>query len=227
MSLIKKYGVIIFAILLLLHCAFIYIGETELRTISKFLLIPFLVLYLLAATSKTQAGYNLPAYAGLFFAFLGDVLLSRSGEQFFLFGMLAFIGTHISNSIYFLKIQKLDFSKGRPMLFAAIILLIISSEVMSKTASLLEDFKVPIMLYMAIISVMAILAANTINHTQTKQLAVRFFIPGAGFFVLSDALLALNKFLYHEPSLDILVMLTYGAAQCLLVMGFSRRGANS
>ena len=67
---------------------------------------------------------------------------------------------------------------------------------------------------------MAVLASNTFTSTNFKKEAITCFIPGAAFFVLSDGLLALNKFLYHQPILDILVMLTYGLAQYFLVRGF-------
>jgi uncharacterized membrane protein YhhN len=194
--------------------------------VSKLLLLPLLALYLYASAEKAGRDMNLPAFAGLFFSFLGDLLLTQSGELFFLFGMAAFIGTHICNSIYFLKLQPLNFVRNNAALIAAFILVIVSGAVMAKLGSSLGSFREPIMLYMIIICCMALFAANTINHPVLKQLSIRYFIPGAGLFVLSDALLALNKFVYHEAYLDIAVMLTYGVAQCLLVMGFSRRAAN-
>ncbi len=169
---------------------------------------------------------NLPAFAGLFFSFLGDLLLTQTGELFFLLGMAAFIGTHICNSIYFLKLQTLSFVKNPAVLIAAFLLVFVSGAVMGTLGASLGSFREPIILYMVIICCMAVFATNTYNHPVLKQLAIRYFIPGAALFVLSDALLALNKFAYHETYLDLAVMLTYGAAQCLLVMGFSRRAAN-
>ncbi|MDP1764118.1 MAG: lysoplasmalogenase [Sediminibacterium sp.] len=223
MELIKKHGIVLFALLLVMHGLFIYFGKEEPRTFSKLLLMPLLALYLYASAKKLNRQKNLPAFAGLFFAFLGDLLLTQKGESFFLLGMLAFIGTHICYSLYFLTLQKLDFSRGKPMLLAALALLILSSEVMHLTGDSLGSFKVPILLYMVIIGAMTVFATNTIHHTATKQLTIQYFIPGAGLFVLSDSILALNLFVYHEVWLDIAVMLTYGTAQCLLVLGFSKR----
>lgn len=226
MNFIKKNGVLLFAVVLLAHLFFIYNGNPELRMASKLLLLPILALYLYASAEKAGRNMNIPAFAGLFFSFLGDLLLTQSGELFFLLGMAAFIGTHISNSIYFLKLQRLDFVKNNAALIAAFVLVIVSGAVMAKLGSSLGSFREPIILYMIIICCMALFAANTYNHIVLKELAIRYFIPGATLFVVSDALLALNKFVYHEAYLDIAVMLTYGAAQCLLVMGFSRRAAN-
>ena len=226
MNLIKKQGILLFAVVLVAHLFFIYNGQGDLRTLTKLLLLPLLALYLYASAEKAGRNMNLPAFAGLFFSFIGDLLLTQNGELFFLLGMAAFIGTHICNSIYFLKLQPLHFVKNNIALIAGFVLVIVSGAVMAKLGSSLGSFREPIILYMVIISCMAVFAANTFNHTVLKHLAIRYFIPGAGLFVLSDALLALNKFYYHETYLDIFVMLTYGAAQCLLVMGFSRRAAN-
>lgn len=226
MNFLKKRGVLLFTFVLAAHLFFIYTENTELRTVTKLLLIPILALYLYASAEKAGRNINLPAFAGLFFAFLGDLLLTRNGELFFLLGMAAFIGTHISNSIYFLRLYPLYLSKGRYAAIAAVVLTFVSGAVIGKIGPALGSFKLPIIIYMVIISCMAILAANTYHHPVLKQLSLRYFIPGAAFFVLSDGILALNKFYYHQSLLDPAIMLTYGIAQCLLVMGFSRRAAN-
>jgi uncharacterized membrane protein YhhN len=226
MNLIKKYGIQLFGIVLLAHLFFIYTDNADLRIVSKLLLLPLLALYLYASAEKAGRNMNLPAFAGLFFSFLGDLLLTQTGELYFLLGMAAFIGTHISNSIYFLKLQPLSLKKGGAALIAALLLTFISGAVIGKIGLVLGSFKVPIIVYMLIISCMAIFAANTYNHTILKNLAIRYFIPGAVLFVMSDGILALNKFYYHEQMLDLAVMLTYGLSQCLLVTGFSRRAGN-
>ncbi len=226
MNFFKKRGILLFAVVLAAHLFFIYTENTALRTATKLLLLPILAVYLYLSAEKAGRNINLPAFAGLFFAFLGDLLLTRNGELFFLLGMAAFIGTHISNSIYFLRLYPLYLSKGWYAIMAAIILTFVSGAVIGKIGPALGSFKLPIIIYMVIISCMAILAANTYNHRFLKQLTLRYFITGAAVFVLSDGILALNKFYYHESLLDLAVMLTYGIAQCLLVMGFSRRAAN-
>ena len=73
---------------------------------------------------------------------------------------------------------------------------------------------------MFIISLMAFLATGTIQNESIKRTAFKFFIPGAVLFVVSDATLAINKFLVHQTYLDIVVLLTYGLAQYFLVKGF-------
>ena len=217
---IKKYGVLLYILLLILHCAFIYLGMSDLRTLSKILLVPFLLLYL-SANKPTGDGKAEPlVYAGLIFSFLGDMILTRSGALFFLLGMLAFMGTHVCNSIFFYRQQKSRGQRGKGIWWALVLLAMLSAIVFFVLKPYLGSFQWPILFYMCIISGMAILATGIIDATASKKTATHCFIPGAFLFVISDALLAMNKFLWHEPLADILVMMTYGAAQYYLVKGF-------
>ncbi|MCW3087430.1 MAG: lysoplasmalogenase [Sediminibacterium sp.] len=220
MQLIKKHGIALFLLVLAIHCLCIY-GEWALpRIFTKLLLVPLLMACLWTNTRHTSTA----ALAGLGFSFAGDLLLARSGESFFLLGMLAFMGTHISNSLYFIRQKKIETSRPGAMLLAAGILTVVIFLVLRQLGSSLGNFKAPILVYMIVISAMAILAANTITSFSLRAIAIACFIPGAALFVLSDALLAMNKFLYHQPLLDIAVMLTYGGAQYFLVAGFIRAG---
>lgn len=218
MAVLKKYGALLFALILLSHCLFIYLEMNELRVLTKLLLLPFLIIYLFAlSTSKP----NMLAVCGLLFSFAGDVLLTRSGEIFFLLGMAAFIGTHICNSIVFVKYQNEQEADGKIVIAAIAIVAILSAVVYKTLEQYLGNFKWPILIYMGIISIMAVLGTRMVNNPLVRSAAFRYFIPGVGLFVLSDAILALNKFRFHEGALDIAVMLTYGAAQFCLVRGFA------
>jgi uncharacterized membrane protein YhhN len=158
----------------------------------------------------------------LLFSFAGDLLLTRSGEMFFLLGMLAFIGTHVCNSIRFLQLQDLGGKNGNAVIAAIIILGVLSGIVFKVLQPNLGSFKWPILVYMCIISIMSIIATRIVNNPSAKAIAISCFIPGAALFVISDATLAVNKFLWHEPLVDMAVMLTYGTAQYCLVSGFAK-----
>ena len=218
MVMFKKYGVRIFALVLLAHCILIYLGMNELRTMTKLLLVPVLLSYLAANKGKA----NPLVYCGLIFSFLGDLILSQTGEIFFLLGMLAFVGTHVCNSIFFIGLHKGIIGKKRVELTAIFLLAAFSAIVFGELRPYLGSFQWPILTYMFIISLMAISATSTLQNPMLKPVAVRCFIPGAVLFVLSDSILAMNKFLWHKPMLDILIMLTYGGAQYFLTLGFAR-----
>jgi uncharacterized membrane protein YhhN len=86
-------------------------------------------------------------------------------------------------------------------------------------------FFIPIVVYMLLIAIMTLLSANLAESNEYNSVAVHYFIPGAVLFVLSDGLLAINKFNLHDPSMDIFVMVTYGLAQLYLVMGYYKTNA--
>lgn len=218
MQFVRKQGILIYFIVLAVHCACIYLEAETPRIITKVLLVPVLMLWLSA-----QAGKRVPfiVYAGLFFCFAGDVLLAWTGEWFFLSGMICFMVAHICNSVYFTKLQDPRNSRLREAYAAAILLILLSAALFVILNPYLGSFRIPILVYMAIISIMAILAANTAASQSLRSVAFRFFIPGAGLFVVSDGILAINKFMTHQSVLSVLVMVTYGSALYFLARGFA------
>lgn len=216
----KKYGPILFLSILVIHCLAIALGWSDIRFISKLMLVPTLILVLgLFKGFSFQKQSWLP-WLGLIGAFVGDWLLAMPGELFFLFGMLGFMTTHVCNSFYFLQLQPLQPGKLKPALSAFGILVITCSIIVLQIKDQLGPMLLPIMAYMGIISLMAILAANLAASESLHGIALKYFIPGASCFVLSDGLLALNKFLWHRSEVDIPVMITYGLAILLLTLGF-------
>ena len=220
MDFFRKQGRILFCIALLFHCLCIYFDWGTLRIISKLVLLPTLILLLFATLQFKEKAGSPWVYLGLVFSFFGDLLLTQTGEKYFLLGMLAFIGTHICNSIYFIHLQPLQFKNGRAVFGAAILLTFIILLIFQLLNPYLGNFRVPIIAYMIIISIMVLLAVNTTQAVSLKNIGLTCFIPGAALFVCSDGILALNKFLFHQPLFDILVMFSYGGAQYFLVQGF-------
>jgi uncharacterized membrane protein YhhN len=218
MQSLRKNGILIYFLVLTVHCVCIYSGMETLRIITKLLLVP-----VLAGWLSAQGGRRIPGvvYAGLVFCFAGDVLLAGKGDLYFLSGMLCFIIAHICNSIYFVKLQDPRHSRLREAFAAAVVLILLSAVVLTVLNSTLGSFRIPVLVYMVIISIMAILAANTAASGAFRSIALRFFIPGAGLFVISDAILAINKFMAHQPMLDMVVMVTYAGALYCLARGFA------
>jgi uncharacterized membrane protein YhhN len=219
MPFVKKYGTIVFILLLLAHCLFIYFAMPGGRMISKLLLVPFLLIYL---SASREGRLNRLVIAGLVFSFAGDLLLFFTGELYFLLGMFAFICTHVCNMIFFAQLQK-----GQPVsrALSSMVLMVfwmagLGAYVFFMLGNRLGNLLVPIIVYMLIISAMAIAAAGSSRNALLAKAAAGFFIPGAALFALSDSILAMNKFLWQDPLADIAVMTTYGAAQFLLVKGF-------
>lgn len=223
MNLIKKNGIIFFWIILFAHCAFIYLDKSYYQHLTKLMLIPILFFYL-ALNVKKDAYQNSKViiYLGLFTSFLGDLLLIYTGDGFFLAGMAAFLITHICYTIFFLKANNVKFNKSTEFAITAILITIVAIKLLDFLKPYLGGLTLPVKIYMAAITIMTASAANLIGDKKLKNLALSFFLPGALLFVLSDFVLAINLFLYKDTILNIVVMISYGYAQCLFVQGFAK-----
>lgn len=220
MNLLKKMGIWIFLLILFAHCCFIFFELDNYRFYSKLLLIPFLLILFLINFKGTKGKYYWLPMIALVGSFAGDLLLAFDGANFFLWGMLGFMVTHISNSIYFYSMHPLRFKKSKIALLAVLFLTITCSIVIFIIKDNAGDFLIPIIIYMFLIAFMAVLASSLADAPNYNNAAIQYFIPGAILFIMSDGLLATNKFNLQDPSLDIFVMLTYGLAQLFLVMGY-------
>jgi uncharacterized membrane protein YhhN len=86
----------------------------------------------------------------------------------------------------------------------------------------LEGIMIPIVLTYAISLIsMSMAAFNRYGRMPGKQFTILF--TGSVLFLISDSLLAVNKFLTEIPYGGFLVMLTYIAAQYLIMQGMIRR----
>ena len=220
MNLLKKMGIWIFLLILFAHCCFIFFELENFRFYSKLLLIPILFILFLMNYQGTKGKYYFLPIIALMGSFAGDLLLAFDGAQFFLWGMLGFMVTHICNSIYFYALHPLDIRKSKIALLALLFLSITCSIVIFIIKDNAGSFLIPIIKYMFLIALMSILASNLADASIYNHASIQFFIPGAILFIMSDGLLAINKFNLQDPSLDIFVMLTYGLAQLFLVMGY-------
>jgi len=209
---------LLFCLALCVHLYAIVAQMPTIRIISKCLLLPLLMIYLTVSTPNTTAIKKM-ALLALFFSWLGDVALTQSETNFFLFGMLAFNMTHVQNGKIFLRLHPIRFL-GATWIGLGLALGTISLVYYFLQTSL-ETYLMPVVVYMVFISTVWVLSFNLTNQPKYKAAAIHFFIPGMFLFVLSDGILAFNKFLLHQPERwDIWVMLTYALAQWLLTEGY-------
>ena len=216
----KRLPQIILLLFFLALCVHLYaiVAQTPtIRIVSKCLLLPLLMIYLLVSTPNT-AFIRETALTALFYSWLGDVVLLGEGNYFVL-GMLAFTTAHVRNGKILVRLQAFQLT-GATWIGLGLALGTISLVYYFLQTSL-ETFLIPVVVYMVFISTVWVLSFNLTNHPKYKAAAINFFIPGMFLFVLSDGILAFNKFLLHQPERwDIWVMLTYALAQWLLTEGY-------
>lgn len=180
-------------------------------------------IYLFRQT-KLFSGFNRLIFSGLALSLFGDCFLLFAGGDvyFFLYGLVAFLLAHILYSFAFFRDFKNDPQApkfyGHLMLF---VMGVFSLSYYSWIRDYLNDFRIPVMAYMFVISIMAILAGY--RYLRVNLLSFRLIYFGAIFFVISDSALAYNKFVEPYPFAGVLIMGTYMIAQYLITMGAIER----
>ena len=187
--------------------AIITSNET-LETYAKPMLITMLVIVYLVSVSKPIFWYVL----GLFFCFIGDVLLMFKGANFFMFGLAAFLIGHI----VYIKITAgfLPRDLTTKMITSAFPFLLVFAGLMYLIYPNLEEMLIPVIVYGVTISTFGSVAF--LNYRSEKSTENLWLFIGAIIFILSDSLIALNKFYEPNELYGVTIMITYILAQYLI-----------
>ena len=223
-SFFTKWGLTISLIVISIHLVSRFLGEEFIlvEMISKGLFLPSLMMYLYVQDNvSNKPGKNL-VMIGLFGSFLGDVFLIS--KSLFIPGMVAFMSTHIVNIIFFSKIYGLKQPKSLLLKMATLILVGFCVFIYFQLKTAIGPLIYPILVYMVLICAAALMAVHMSNNKGTNIIANNFWIPGMLFFIASDTVLAFNMFDWsiNDPieNIGLVIMITYGLAQFLLVKGF-------
>ena len=208
---------IFFWILTCIDIAAIAYGFSNIHFLIKPLLIPVLMLLLMYAKTNDKEKWWL--LTGLFFSFLGDAFLlyEKKNALFFIFGLASFLITHVCYIIYFLKIKSTNTSLLRKQPWMAALVAGYGCSLIMLLYPGLAALKIPVIIYAVVICSMLLCSLHVFYKTGRPSNV--YFVTGALFFVISDSLLAVNKFLHPFPSSGVLIMLTYCAAQFFIVKG--------
>lgn len=196
-----------FVVILLLEIYGSIAWHRPLVLVTKPLLIPLLMLI------AWQEGVTDKAYfLALFFSFLGDVFLMF--DSWFIPGLVSFLLAHVS--YIFLFRNEYRFS------FIAILLFVwvTSGFLVFLYPRIPGDLRIPVVVYCTVITLMGIYAAS--RNTPSKA-SYRYILAGAVLFIISDSLIAVNKFHTDIPKDALYIMSTYGAAQYLILEGWLRK----
>lgn len=213
----QKHWILIFAIVLLGDLLGIQLENNILQFIFKPLIIPVVIGYFDSQINDITKGINKWILLALTFSWIGDVLLMFQDKKdiFFLLGLSSFLLAHVFYIIYFHKVRVRENVKSNPWLL--VIVVIYYAALISFLSPYLGDMKLPVRIYGIVISFMFMLAMHML-FIRNKE-AGKWMMIGALLFVLSDSLLALNKFYKPFEFASIMIILTYALAQFFIVKG--------
>jgi uncharacterized membrane protein YhhN len=146
----------------------------------------------------------------LVFSLVGDVFLMLPGEQWFVFGLGAFLAGHLAYIVGLV----LDGVTAAALMVGLVVvgmaLLLIGRKIVrSVRDSDAPELAVPVTAYIGVISLMVACAFGTLQF---------FAILGAVLFYSSDALIAWNRFVKAYPWGRVAIMVTYHLGQMGLVL---------
>ena len=219
-TMLRKNIYIIFWIIVLLEIIGLILKITSVHFVLKPLLMPVLIAATLLLSVKTSGRKKI--IAALFFSFLGDVFLlfEYKTPMFFMLGLFYFLVTHIFYIAWFIQIGKPGTSTIRRHPYLVILIALYTTALLYFLMPGLGDLKIPVIIYACIISVMLYFSLRL--PYRIGKTARQLLITGALCFVISDSLLAINKFYKPFPFALVLIMLTYCLAQYFIVKGFIR-----
>jgi len=223
----KSYWFILFGAVLTANLADRQFNNGQLEYYFKSLLIPVLAGYFISQTNKITNSLKKWIRLALFFSWAGDVLLMFEPKDkiFFLLGLSSFLLAHIFYIGFFHFVRLREKIRGNPWLLGAVV--VYYAALVMLLFPYLLDMKIPVLVYGIVISFMFMLAMH-MPAIKNKE-AGKWMMTGALLFVISDSVLAINKFYKPFEGAGIVIIVTYGLAQLFIVQGAVKyiRGAKN
>lgn len=182
---------------------------TELVYVVKPLLTLTLIYLYTLALSRINKLY---IYAMLC-CFIGDVfLLFKDQQLYFIIGLVSFLLAHI----FFIKIvlKRLIRVSYKKILITYIPFLVLIFSIFLFISRYVGNMLIPVLIYGMVISLFGSVAL--VANEERRSIKSLYMSTGAIVFIISDSLLAIDKFYYSLPVFEVIVMFTYIVALYLI-----------
>ncbi len=212
-----RFFVFAFVIILIADIVMIVMEQQNARTITKPLIAISLLLYFIFSTRGIQSPIKKWIIFALALSCLGDTFLlyEKDNADNFMRGLVCFLLAHLAYIVCFHIIRVTEVVRGRAWLLLPVA--IYYAFIITLLSPSLGNMNTPVKIYAVVISFMLMLALHMLfikNKTAGWMLA-----GGAFLFLVSDSLLAIEKFYDPFPFAPVLIMLTYGLAQLFITEG--------
>ncbi|MBA3766634.1 MAG: lysoplasmalogenase [Acidobacteria bacterium] len=195
----------------ILHLRAEYMGPRRHVYFFKPLTMFFIILIAWQTKNSVSSFYKYAIICGLAFSLAGDIFLMLPSDRF-ISGLVSFLLAHL------FYIAAFTFEGARsPGVLVAVPLLIYGALMLRILLPHLGSMKAPVVIYMLVILLMAWQALNRWMATAEEQ-GSALALVGALLFVVSDSLLALNRFKSRFRGAQAYIMSTYFMAQWLIAL---------
>jgi uncharacterized membrane protein YhhN len=211
-------------------------GNSTLRFFTKPLLMIVLILFYARSLNTGWSGMHKMMIAAFAFSWVGDVALMFSGEKgellmgiakdpnFFLVGLVGFLITHVLYTISFSKVTNAGAEALLPkkfwvfiplVIYMGVLLMLLVPSIGSSEAT--KPFLIPVLVYSTAIATMVVFAIN--RHGRVNDATFKLVVLGALLFMVSDSIIAINKFMQPFATAGIFIMVLYIAGQYFIAKG--------
>lgn len=211
---------ILYSILLVIEITtFSYDNIANLNYVAKPVLLISLIIFFWKKSTHIEKKIKQLILLALIFSLAGDILLVlvHQSENFFIGGLMAFLIAHIFYVLVFLKQRnrsKNPFIFISFMLFYGMLLFYFLKDGLS-------DMLLLVILYMTII--LSMVTTAFLRQGQVAKNSFLMVFIGAILFMISDSILALNKFYQPLAFTNFSIMFTYAFAQLFIVFGLLKQ----
>ena len=134
-------------------------------------------------------------------------------ELYFIVGLVSFLLAHLCYLVLFLRQRHRQTKPFIPIILLYLYSLVFGYYISESLGSML----VPVIAYEIVILLMA--SASFLRKGAVTSFSYKMVVFGALSFLISDSILAINKFYVEVPLSGIWIMITYALAQYLIVIG--------
>ena len=185
----------------------------------KPLIMIWMAVYFLIYSRKKS--FTIPVLIAFFFSWLGDNFLMFSGrnELFFFAGVGGFFLAQLSYIFIFSRYSEENrqgYLRKKPLLIIFFLLYVAGIYIVLLPG--LEGIMKPVILIYALsLMAMSMMALN--RRGRVNPPSFRYVFAGSILFLLSDSMIAINKFTTEFPMAGFWIMITYISAQYLIMRG--------
>ena len=208
-----------FAVIVLVELLGRLLDRIHMEYYVKPLIMVWIALYFLLFAKKKA--FTIPVLAAFFFSWTGDnfLMLSGNSELFFYAGVGGFFCAQLAYVFTFIKFSEQGgkgFLQKKPWI-TLFFLAYLGAVLFLLFPGLEGMMKAVITIYALSLILMSMMALNRRGRVGTPSFGLVF--TGSLFFLLSDSMIAIDKFYGSIPLSGFLIMITYITAQYLIMRG--------
>ncbi len=225
---------LLYWVVLITGCILIFEEYYWAASIVRVLLMPVLGAYLFVSLKPTHSQMlKIYFFGAVVFLWVSDLFRifinddPRNGIEKDTPLILSLAAFCIANLFYILaynKVRKLALLKAAlpsiTFMLGLVLIYFMFFKFISK--DYIKSFKTPLICFIESFIFTIAFATNILDSNSRKRLSIKYFLPASFLALISAILFVFNRYKLFTPKFDIVVLLSYGYAQLLNIIGFRK-----